>query len=103
MGAAIRHATNELIKIPARTHILIVISDGFPNDIGYKKAYAIEDTRKAVFEARSKQISFKAIAVNIAGDPKLDDLYGKYHHSLIAHINDLPGKLLGIYGAMTRT
>jgi hypothetical protein len=102
MGAAIRHAADELEKISAKVRILMTIGDGFPNDIGYKQGYAIADTRKAVHEAHSKQIYFRAITVNIAGDPKLDDLYGPFNHNVISDIRELPDKLLWIYSAMTK-
>jgi len=102
MGAAIRHATQVLGKMSASIRLLLVLTDGFPNDVGYKQGYAVADTRKAVFEAHAKHIHFKAIVVNVAGDPKLDALYGKFHHSLISDIKELPDKLLRIYGAMTR-
>jgi nitric oxide reductase activation protein len=102
MGAAIRHATQTLEKIPARVRLLLTLTDGFPNDVGYKQGYAVADTRKAVFEAYAKHIFFKAIVVNMTGDPDLDALYGKFQHSLISDIKELPDKLLRIYGAMTR-
>ncbi len=51
---------------------------------------------------RNHGIHFKAIVVNISGDPNLDALYGKFRHSLISDIKELPDKLLRIYGAMTR-
>jgi nitric oxide reductase NorD protein len=102
MGAAIRHATQDLSKIPAKVRLLLTLTDGFPNDAGYKQGYAVADTRKAVFEAHAKQIHFKAIVVNLAGDPNLDALYGKFQHSLISNTKELPNKLLRIYGAMTR-
>ncbi|MCP4113321.1 MAG: VWA domain-containing protein [Desulfobacteraceae bacterium] len=56
MGAAIRHAASQLEKVPAKVRLLIILGDGFPNDTDYKKNYAIEDTRKAIFEAGSKNI-----------------------------------------------
>jgi len=40
--------------------------------------------------------------LNVAGDPDLDALYGKFHHSLISEVKELPDKLLRIYGGMTR-
>ena len=102
MGAAIRHAVGELIKVTAPVRVLMTLGDGFPNDVGYKDAYAIADTRKAVQEAYAKQIHFKAITVNIAADPKLDELYGHLNHNVISDITELPDKLLRIYSAMTR-
>jgi len=102
MGAAIRHATHVLEKMPAKVRLLLTLTDGFPNDVGYKQGYAVADTRKAVFEAYAKHIHFKAIVVNMSGDPNLDALYGKFRHSLISDIRELPDKLLRIYGAMTQ-
>ncbi|MCG6911566.1 MAG: hypothetical protein LJE94_15785 [Deltaproteobacteria bacterium] len=103
MGAAIRHATLQLEKIPARVRLLIAIGDGFPNDVGYKQGYAIADTRKAVQEAFSRNIVFRGISVNIAGDPRLDELYGPLNHMVITDVSELPDRLLRIYSAMTRS
>ena len=102
MGAAIRHATRQLDKVAARVRLLMVLGDGFPNDVGYKQAYAIADTRKAILEAMSRNIVFKGISVNMAGDPKLDELYGNLNHNVISDITELPDKLLRIYGSMTK-
>jgi nitric oxide reductase NorD protein len=102
MGAAMRHATNELEKVEASVRLLILLGDGFPNDIDYKQTYAIEDTRKAASEALAKNISFRAIIVNIAGDRKLDDLFGNAHYSVISDVRELPDKFLRIYSALTK-
>ena len=52
-GAAIRHATAELLRQPARHRLLLILSDGRPNDVDqYEGRYGIEDTRVAVVEAR---------------------------------------------------
>ena len=102
MGAAIRHAANNLARISAKVRLLLVLTDGYPNDVGYKQAYALADTHRAVFEAHAQHIFFKAIVVNISGEPNLDALYGKYQHTLISNIQELPDKLLRIYGTMTR-
>jgi nitric oxide reductase NorD protein len=102
MGAAIRHAISQLEKVSSKVRLLIILGDGFPNDVDYKQNYAIEDTRKAIFEARSKNIYTHAITVNFAGDPRLDDLYGNIHHNVISDVRELPDKLLRIYGSLTR-
>ncbi len=101
MGAAIRHGVSHLEKIPAKIRLLIILGDGFPNDADYKKDYATEDTRKAISEAGSKNIHARAITVNIAGDSRLDDLYGSIHHNVISDVCELPDKLLRIYSALT--
>ncbi len=102
MGAAIRHAASQLEKVSARVRLLIILGDGFPNDTDYKREYAIEDTRKAIFEARSKNIYAKAITVNLAGDSKLDAIYGSIHHNVISDVRELPDRLLRIYSTLTR-
>ena len=102
LGAAIRHATGQLEMVSSRVRLLIVLSDGFPNDLDYKHQYAIEDTKKAILEARSKNIFTHAITINFSGDPKLDDLYGNVHHNVISDVRELPDKLLRIYGSLTR-
>ncbi len=102
MGAAIRHATAQLETLACRTKLLLVLGDGFPNDADYKQGYAIADTRKAILEARAKQIHVRAITVNLPADPKLDALYGNVHHNVISDVRELPDKLLRIYTSLTR-
>ncbi len=102
MGAAIRHAAGQLAAVSARVRLLMLVSDGFPNDLGYKAQYAIADTRRAVQEARARHVHVKAITVNIGSDPLLDDLYGRVHHHVIGEVSELPDKLLRLYGMLTR-
>lgn len=102
MGAAIRHAAGELEKVSAKVRLLIMLGDGFPNDVDYKQDYAVCDTAKAIFEARSQNIYVHAITVNMASDPKLDELYGNIHHNVISDVRELPDKLLRIYGGLTK-
>jgi hypothetical protein len=102
MGAAIRHATAQLAPVPSRVRLLIVVSDGFPNDLGYKADYAIADTRRSVQEARARGIHVKAITVNIGSDPRLDDLYGRVHHHVIGDVRELPDQLVRLYGTLTK-
>ncbi|MGA6925358.1 MAG: VWA domain-containing protein, partial [Desulfosarcina sp.] len=102
MGAAIRHATALMSPIDARVRLIIVLGDGFPNDLDYKGAYAVEDTRRAVMEARTAAIHLKAITVNAADNRQLDRLYGRTHHCLIGDVRDLPDRLVRVYSALTR-
>jgi nitric oxide reductase activation protein len=102
MGAAVRHATGQLAAEPARVRLLIVLGDGFPNDMDYKGDYAVADTRQAISEARAKGIHVHAITVNLPAEARLDDLYGAAHHTLIGEVRELPDRLLRIYGRLTR-
>ncbi len=103
MGAAIRHATAQFEKIPASVRLMVILGDGFPNDVDYKQGYAISDTRKAIGEALSRRIHTHAVTVNMQSDARLDDLYGNVHHNVISDVRELPARLLRIYGALTRS
>jgi hypothetical protein len=102
MGAALRRATRDLLALDARVRLLIVIGDGFPNDLEYKQDYAIADTRQAIGEARAQRVFTHAITVNLPASPRLDDLYGHVHHTVISDVRELPDQLLRIYSALTR-
>ncbi|MBI5581882.1 MAG: hypothetical protein HY895_22230 [Deltaproteobacteria bacterium] len=102
MGAAIRHAGRELEETPARVRLLMVLSDGFPNDTDYRRHYAVADTRKAVSELSARHIRFHALTVNLPADPRLDEIYGKARHHVISEVTELPGRLLRVYSALTR-
>lgn len=55
MGAAIRRASQVLCGQPQKRRLLLLLSDGKPNDLDrYEGRYGIEDTRQAVIEARSQ-------------------------------------------------
>ena len=103
MGAAIRHAAACLENIPSKVKLMILIGDGFPNDMDYKQTYAIEDTRKSIGEAFARQIHTHAITVNMVQDARLDDLYGNVHHNVLSDVRELPAKLLRIYRSLTRS
>jgi len=102
MGAAIRHAGRDLDEAVARVRLLIILSDGFPNDTEYKGGHAVADTRQALMELSARRIRFHALTVNLPADPKLDQLYGKARHHVISDVRDLPGRLLRVYSALTR-
>lgn len=102
MGAAIRHGAGKFDFVSSKVRLMIILSDGFPNDVGYKQDYAIKDTRKAISEVHSKNIYVHSITVNLAQYSKLDDLYGNVNHNIISDVRELPDKLLRIYSGLTR-
>ena len=102
MGAAIRHAAALLSPVQARVRLIILLGDGFPNDLAYKGPYAVEDTRRAVMEARAAAIHVKAITVNTSDNGQLDRLYGSNHNTRIGNIRDLPDRLVRVYSALTQ-
>jgi len=66
LGAAVRHATALLANRPESHRLLLVLSDGRPNDRdGYvDEDYAVEDSRRAVAEARLAGVTPYCITVD---------------------------------------
>ncbi|MGE5476776.1 MAG: nitric oxide reductase activation protein NorD, partial [Bacteroidales bacterium] len=65
IGAAIRHTVKELEERPNRHRLLLVITDGKPNDVDhYEGRYGIEDTRKAIHEARAKGMAVFGVTID---------------------------------------
>jgi Mg-chelatase subunit ChlD len=102
MGAAVRHAAARLAAEPARARLLLVLSDGYPNDAEYRGARAIEDTARAVSEARSRGIHSHGVSVLSHPDRRLDRLYGPRHHIVIADVRELPDQLTALYRRLTQ-
>jgi nitric oxide reductase NorD protein len=64
-GAAIRHATASLMRQAARHRLLLLLSDGRPNDLDqYEGRYGVEDTRVAVAEARLQGLACFCLTVD---------------------------------------
>ena len=60
-GAAIRHAAALLERQPAAHRLLLIISDGKPNDIdGYEGLSGVEDTRQAIIRDTGARHSIRS-------------------------------------------
>ena len=104
-GAAIRHATRLLQRQPAKTRLLILLSDGRPLDCGcdhYYDRYAQDDTRMALSEARKGGVHPFCITVDPRGRSYLEELYGEVGYIVIDDAEQLPAKLPRIYQRLTR-
>ena len=103
MGFAIRHLSSLLNKIDARTKLLITLSDGKPDDYndGYRGKYGIEDTRKALVEARRSGIHPFCITIDTHGRDYLPHMYGAANYVVIDEVGKLPLKVANIYRKLT--
>ena len=101
-GAAIRHASAKLMAREAKTRILILLSDGRPLDDEYKDDYALEDTRKALREARQRHIDPFCVTIDRGADTYLRRMYGDVQFAVIDRTESLPAKLPAIYQRLTR-
>lgn len=102
LGAAIRHANRLLARRPSRIRLLILLSDGRPYDIDYGDAdYAVEDTRRALWEGRRKGVNSFCITVDKKSRDYLPYMYGEANYTLIDNIETLPARLPLIYKRLT--
>jgi nitric oxide reductase NorD protein len=104
MGAAIRHATASFEWIESRRRLLLILSDGRPEDYddGGDRRYLHEDTRMAVKEAVSKGVHPFCITVDTMANQYLPQIFGTGHYLVLDHINSLPNKLPEIYFKLRR-
>ena len=97
LGAALRHATALLSHEPAGHRLLLIISDGRPNDIGrYEEAYGVEDSRQAINEARAKGVFPFCLTVDREGAEYLPRIFGEAGHTILRHPDQLPVALVGV-------
>ncbi|MCX8087200.1 MAG: VWA domain-containing protein [Rhodocyclaceae bacterium] len=102
MGAALRRATQLLEKQPAHRRLMIILSDGKPHDIDlYEGRYGIEDTRKALIEAREAGIKPFCVTIDRAGAGYLPHLFGPAGYTIVRKPEDLPDRLPLLYAQLT--
>ena len=100
-GAAIRHAVSRLLQQPARTRLLVILSDGKPLDDGYGEEYALEDTKMALRETRKKGIHPFCITVDQTAGDYITRMYGEVGFLVIDDVTSLPLRLPRIYQRLT--
>jgi nitric oxide reductase NorD protein len=94
-GAAIRHATSTLMHQPARHRLLLLLSDGHPNDVDeYEGRYGVEDMRQAVQEAKLQGVSPFCLTIDRQAADYLSKTFGRHQYALLPKPELLPTVLL---------
>ena len=103
MGFAVRHATHLLGQVDARRRLLIVISDGKPDDYSdrYRGPYGIEDTRRALQQAVHAGVRPFCITVDREARDYLPQLYGAAHFIVVDDVARLPYRVAEVYRRLT--
>ena len=102
MGVAIRHHSAKLLGVEARTRLLVVLSDGRPDDQdGYRGSYGIEDTRKSLLECRLAGIHPFCITIDEEARDYLPHMYGDVGYALVDDVARLPYRISEIYRSLT--
>ena len=103
LGAAIRRATRMLEQECANRRLLLILSDGKPNDLDlYDSRYGIEDTRMAVLEARRAGLLPFCLTIDHEGGGYLNRLFGPVGYAMLRKPEELPQRLPMLYAQLTR-
>ncbi|QOP41476.1 nitric oxide reductase activation protein NorD [Sulfurimonas marina] len=103
MGAAVRESSKILNQQQSQNKLLLILSDGKPNDVDrYDGRYGIEDTKKAIEEAKKKGIIPFCITIDTDAKDYLPYLFGKNGYALIRDPKKLPKVLPEIYMNLTK-
>jgi nitric oxide reductase NorD protein len=98
MGAAVRHVTHELERRSHRHRLLLLLTDGKPNDSDhYEGRYAVEDTRQAVIAARRSGLTVFGITVDREAQQYFPRIFGRGAFSIVARPSGLTRALPIIY------
>ena len=103
IGAAVRHAASALAAQPQRKKLLIVLTDGKPNDVDhYEGRFAIEDTRKSVQEARRLGAGVFGVTIDATAQAYFPTLFGRAGYAIVGNVRRLPAALPALYRQLTQ-
>ncbi|MCB9987837.1 MAG: VWA domain-containing protein [Rhodospirillales bacterium] len=98
LGGAIRHVASELETRPNAYRLLLVITDGKPNDLDhYEGRYGIEDTTEAIREVRRKGLSVFGITIDAKAQNYFPHIFGTGAYAIISHPDKLTQNLPQLY------
>ncbi|MDO9638895.1 MAG: VWA domain-containing protein [Pseudotabrizicola sp.] len=102
LGAAIRHATAQLAAEPSARKLLLVLTDGKPNDLDhYEGTHGIEDSHMAVREARRLGHAVHGVIVDADGQDWFARIFGRAGFTLLPDPARLGRALPDIYRSLT--
>jgi nitric oxide reductase activation protein len=103
LGAAIRHVSAQLAQQPSARKLLIVLTDGKPNDLDhYEGQHGIEDSHMAVREARNAGQSLHGIIIDEDGQDWFARIFGRGGFTLLPDPERLTRALPDIYRTLTQ-
>ena len=107
MGPAIRHTIQKLARQDESRKVLLLLSDGFPQDTDYGPdrndlEYGIQDTAQALAEAELAGIQTFCVTVDRAGHDYLRRMCPDQHYLVIDEVESLPEELGKVYRTLTR-
>lgn len=101
MGAAIRYCTEQLKDRPSQKRLLLIVTDGKPNDLDhYEGRFGLEDTRHAVLQAREVGLIPFCVTIDREAGEYLPHLFGHNRYVVVREATRLPVTLTHLYTAL---
>jgi nitric oxide reductase NorD protein len=106
MGPAIRHVSAALARQSAALKVLIIVSDGYPEDTDYGPdrndlEYGIQDTAQALIEAQRRGIIDFCLTIDPSGHDYLQRMCPASRYLVIDDVDTLPVQLSKLYRRLT--
>lgn len=103
LGAAVRHVGARLECRPVAQRLLLVLTDGRPHDPvdGYVGRHALEDTRRALLELRSRGVHCVGLTIDQRSAEYLPHLFGSGHYAVFSDPRALPRLLPRLLARVT--
>ena len=107
MGPAIRHAVAKLTAVESEQRLLILLSDGFPQDSDYGEdrsshEYGLHDTMMALLEAKNQGIRPFCITIDPGANDYLKKMCHPSSYLVIQNIFSLPSVLPKVVESLIR-
>ncbi|MDE0036117.1 MAG: hypothetical protein OXU77_00990 [Gammaproteobacteria bacterium] len=107
MGPAIRHACTKLDGSGAALKVLMIVSDGFPQDHDYgpnrgQHEYGVQDAARALVEAEARGVETFCVTVDRSGHDYLRRMCPADRYLVIEETAELPAALQKTYRQLTR-
>jgi nitric oxide reductase NorD protein len=95
IGGAVRHVTAALGRQPTRQRLLLILSDGKPNDVDvYEGRYGVEDARQAVAEARRQDVHVFCLTIDREAPRYAVRVFGANGFAVLHRAEQLPSVLI---------
>jgi nitric oxide reductase NorD protein len=98
LGAAIRHVSAHLAKRASTRLLLLIVTDGKPNDLDhYEGRHGVEDTRRSVVEARRLGQAVFAVTIDARAQDYVPYIFGQNGFAIVPDAARLVEALPAMY------
>lgn len=102
IGAAMRHASEDLKRQKSHRKLLLVVTDGEPSDIDVPdRSYLVEDARHVIHHLAHCGIDVFCVGLDSGGDSYLERIFGRRNVAKIDRLERLPERLPMLYFRLT--